>query len=104
MLVVCIGPGRQHCAEQLAEWQGDGRLTGLHTAFSRTAQRHYVQDALREDADVIRRLMAQGARVMVCGGREMAQGVREAMADILQPVGLSPAALKAGGRYAEDTY
>ncbi len=91
-------------AEQLAEWQGDGRLTGLHTAFSRTAQRHYVQEALREDGDVIRRLMAQGARVMVCGGREMAQGVRDAMADILQPVGLSLAALKAGGRYAEDTY
>ena len=91
-------------AEDLAAWQGDGRLTGLHTAFSRTGRRHYVQDALREDAEAIRRLMAEGARVMVCGGREMAQGVRDAMTEILHPVGLSPAALKAGGRYAEDTY
>ncbi len=91
-------------AEDLTEWQRDGRLTGLHTAFSRTGRRHYVQDALCEDAEAIRRLMAQGARVMVCGGREMAQGVRDAMTEILHPVGLSPAMLKAGGRYAEDTY
>lgn len=91
-------------AEDLAEWQSDGRLTGLHTAFSRTDRRHYVQDALREDAEAIRRLVAEGARVMVCGGREMAQGVRAAMTEILRPDGLSPATLKAGGRYAEDTY
>jgi sulfite reductase (NADPH) flavoprotein alpha-component len=91
-------------ADDLAGWRGDGRLTGLHTAFSRTGRRHYVQDALRDDAEAVRRLVAEGARVMVCGGREMAQGVRDAMTDILHPVGLSPAALKAGGRYAEDTY
>lgn len=88
----------------LAAWQKDGRLTGLHTAFSRTGRRHYVQDALREDAEAIRRLMTAGARVMVCGGREMAQGVRDAMTEILLPLGLSPATLQAGGRYAEDTY
>jgi sulfite reductase (NADPH) flavoprotein alpha-component len=41
---------------------------------------------------------------MVCGGREMAQGVRDAMTDILHPLGLSPATLRAGGRYAEDVY
>jgi sulfite reductase (NADPH) flavoprotein alpha-component len=91
-------------AEDLANWQGDGQLTGLHTAFSRTGRRHYVQDALREDAEAIRRLIAEGAKVMVCGGREMAQGVRDAMTEILRPVGLSPSALKAGGRYVEDTY
>lgn len=91
-------------AEDLSRWQRDERLTGLHTAFSRTGRRHYVQDALREDAEAIRNLMSQGARVMVCGGREMAQGVGDAMSEILHPVGLSLAALKAGGRYAEDTY
>ena len=45
-----------------------------------------------------------GARVMVCGGREMARGVAEALEEILAPVGLSPALLKAEGRYAEDVY
>ncbi len=91
-------------AEDLAEWQTDGRLTGLHTAFSRIGLQNYVQDVLRDDAEVIRRLMADGARVMVCGGREMAQGVRDAMTEILYPLGLSPAMLKEGGRYAEDVY
>lgn len=91
-------------AEDLTLWRDDGRLTGLRTAFSRTGRRHHVQDALRDDAEAVRRLVAEGARVMVCGGREMAQGVRDAMTEILHPVGLSPAALKAGGRYAEDTF
>ena len=63
-----------------------------------------MQDTLRQDAEAIRHLMAQGARVMVCGGRDMAQGVRDALSDILRPMGLSPAILKAGGRYAEDVY
>lgn len=91
-------------AEDLTDWQRDKRLTGLHTAFSRVGRRHYVQDALREDAEAIRRLMAEGARVMVCGGREMAQGVRDAMTEILHPLDLTPASLRAGGRYAEDVY
>ncbi|MCF1708895.1 PepSY domain-containing protein [Tabrizicola sp. J26] len=91
-------------ADDLANWQRDRRLTGLRTAFSRMGKRHYVQDALREDAEAIRRMIAEGARVMVCGGREMAQGVREAMTEILHPLGLSPVTLQAGGRYAEDIY
>jgi hypothetical protein len=91
-------------AEELTHWQSDKRLTSLHTAFSRKGRRHYVQDALREDAEAIRRLMADGGRIMVCGGRDMAQGVRDAMTEILHPLGLSPAALRAGGRYAEDVY
>jgi sulfite reductase (NADPH) flavoprotein alpha-component len=91
-------------ADDLATWQGDGRLSALHTAFSRTGARHHVQDALRQDADAIRGLMALGAQVMVCGGRDMAQGVRDALQDILGPAGLSPGLLKAGGRYAEDIY
>jgi sulfite reductase (NADPH) flavoprotein alpha-component len=91
-------------AEELGEWSCDGRLSGLHMAFSRTARRQYVQDGLRQDAETIRSLVARGARVMVCGGRDMAQGVREAMTDILGPSGLTPGVLKAEGRYAEDVY
>jgi len=41
---------------------------------------------------------------MVCGGREMAASVREAMVEVLATVGQSPARLKAEGRYAEDVY
>lgn len=91
-------------AEELGQWSQDGRLSGLHMAFSRTTRRHYVQDGLRQDAETIRSLVARGAKVMVCGGRDMAQGVREALTDILGPSGLTPAVLKAEGRYAEDVY
>lgn len=45
-----------------------------------------------------------GAKVMVCGGRDMAQGVARAFEDILSPMGLTPAPLKAEGRYVEDVY
>lgn len=90
--------------EDLEGWAADGRLAGLRLAFSRAEKRQHVQDKLRADADSVRALVAAGARIMVCGGREMAQGVREAMTDILAPMGVSPGSLKAGGRYAEDSY
>lgn len=90
--------------EDLTDWQARGRLTRLLTAVSRGAQPHYVQDALRADATEVARLIHDGARVMVCGGRGMAAGVQDALADILKPVGLTPAALKTQGRYVEDVY
>jgi sulfite reductase (NADPH) flavoprotein alpha-component len=89
---------------ELPGWQEEGRLASLATAFSRTLERAHVQDALRRDAAQVTRAIAEGAQIMVCGGREMAAGVAEAIADILAPMGLSPAMLKAEGRYVEDVY
>lgn len=85
-------------------WQAGGRLARLVTAVSRGARPQYVQDALRGEAAEVARLIRAGARVMVCGGREMAAGVAVALADILAPAGLTPATLKAEGRYVEDVY
>ena len=90
--------------EELADWQGAGRLSRLFTASSRGERPHYVQDALRNEAPEVARLVGMGARVMVCGGRGMAAGVSAALADILLPAGLTPALLKAEGRYVEDIY
>ncbi|KRB34487.1 N-acetylglucosamine transferase [Mesorhizobium sp. Root695] len=90
--------------EELARWQAEGRLASVTTAFSRTAARAYVQDALRRDSTRLTRLIAEGAQVMVCGGREMATGVARALADILAPAGLTPELLKAEGCYVEDVY
>ncbi|NBZ86996.1 PepSY domain-containing protein [Stagnihabitans tardus] len=89
-------------AEDLAEWQAQGRLTGLHLAFSRGNRPHYVQDALRLEAEALREAVARGARIMVCGGREMGAGVRATLSDILSPLTLDRLAKE--GRYAEDTY
>lgn len=90
--------------EELRDWEGDGRLASVTTAFSRGASRVWVQDALRSDADRVADLVRQGAQVLVCGSRDMAAGVRAALSDILAPVGLTPAMLKAEGRYGEDVY
>lgn len=90
--------------DELSHWRDDGRLDHLTVAASRADQPQYVQDAVREHAPRIVDAIRQGARVMVCGGREMARGVAEAMSDILAPAGLTPAMLKAGGRYVEDIY
>ncbi len=90
--------------EELPGWQAAGSLARLVTAVSRGARPHYVQDALRAESADIARLVRDGARIMVCGGRDMAAGVADALAEILAPVGLTPAALKAEGRYVEDVY
>lgn len=90
--------------EDLQAWQRDGHLQNLTTACSRVDNPSYVQDALRKEAAEVVRLVNKGARIMVCGGREMAAGVSAALADILAPAGLTPAVLKAEERYVEDVY
>ena len=91
-------------ASELPDWQQEGRLARCITAVSRGPCRDYVQDALRAEAAEVTRLIQNGARIMVCGGRDMATGVTDALADILIPTGLTPAVLKAQGRYVEDVY
>jgi sulfite reductase (NADPH) flavoprotein alpha-component len=90
--------------EELTAWSDTGQLTGLRTAFSRSGDRHYVQDVLRQDATALQTLIANGAKVMVCGGRDMAQGVRDALSDVLAPLDLTASTLKSQGRYVEDAY
>jgi sulfite reductase (NADPH) flavoprotein alpha-component len=88
----------------LAGWLADGHLARLVTAASRGTRPHYVQDALRAEAAQVARLIRDGARMMVCGGREMAVGVAEVLAEILAPCGLTLATLRTEGRYVEDVY
>ena len=90
--------------QEIREWLDDERLTSLSTVFSRVKGGGYVQDRLRTDADRLRTLVGAGAQVLVCGGREMAAGVKEALGDLLVPAGLTPALLKDEGRYLEDVY
>lgn len=82
----------------------DGRLASLTTAFSRVLGGGYVQDRLLEQATAIQQLVERGAQIMVCGGREMATGVHEAIDACLAPLGLSVDALKRKGLYLEDAY
>lgn len=90
--------------DTMAQCLKDHRLTRLATAFSRIVNGAYVQDRVREDAELIRPLVALGAQIMVCGGTDMARGVREAIDEIISPLGENALSLKAKGRYLEDVY
>ena len=90
---------------ELQRWLAEGRLSSMQTVFSRVpGGGGYVQDALRRDAERVRGLVAQGAIVRVCGSRAMAQGVAEALDEVLAPLQLSVSALRAKERYAEDVF
>ncbi len=89
---------------ELSRWQAEGKLSALSLAVSRSERPQYVQDVLRQAAPQVIEAIRLGAKVMVCGGRDMARGVTEALTDILQPAGLTPAMLKARDRYVEDIY
>lgn len=90
--------------DELDRLVSDQRLHTLTTAFSRSPARAYVQDRLVADAPRLRQLVAQGAQILVCGGRKMAEGVAAAWERILAGSGLSVAQLRAQGRYVEDVY
>ncbi len=90
--------------EELADLVGDRRLRTLTTAFSRSAPKSYVQDRLASDASRLRELVAQGAQILVCGGRTMAKDVANAWERILARSDVSLAQLRMQGRYVEDVY
>jgi sulfite reductase (NADPH) flavoprotein alpha-component len=89
---------------ELNRYLADHRLTALRPAFSQVQDRSYVQDRLISDALTLRALIENGAQVLVCGSREMAKGVMQALDNVLAPLHLSVLALKAQGRYREDVY
>jgi sulfite reductase (NADPH) flavoprotein alpha-component len=89
---------------ELNRYLADHRLTELRAAFSQVQDRSYVQDRLISDALALRALIENGAQVLVCGSREMAKGVMQALDNVLAPLHLSVLALKAQGRYREDVY
>lgn len=90
--------------QELTEWQAAGRLSSQTIAVSRSTSPQYVQDALRQASPQVLEAMHQGAIVMVCGGRAMAQGVRDALTEMLTPTGQTLHTLQAEHRYVEDIY
>ncbi|ATC34375.1 sulfite reductase flavoprotein subunit alpha [Caulobacter vibrioides] len=92
-----------HRAE-LEGWQASGLLDRLDLAFSRDqAERVYVQHRLRESADILRRWVANGAAIYVCGSLEgMSREVHTALVEILGAAALER--LTDEGRYRRDVY
>lgn len=93
-----------HYREEIEGWHASGELPRLDLAFSRDqAERTYVQDRLRGNADEVRLWLEQGAAIYICGSLAgMAGGVDEALQEIVGRPALD--ALAARGRYRRDVY
>jgi sulfite reductase (NADPH) flavoprotein alpha-component len=90
--------------DEIEEWQQQGLLTRVDMAFSRDQQaRRYVQDVVREQAELVRAWLAQDAAIYVCGSLEgMAGGVEAVLTEVIGEAGV--AALVEQGRYRRDVY
>ncbi len=89
---------------ELKAYFKDKRLTELNAVFSRSSERAYVQDKIKLDAEKLRDLIENNAQILVCGGRDMASSVMAVLNEIVAPLGIDVATLKAQGRYLEDVY
>lgn len=90
--------------QELHRFVATRQLTTLTTALTSPVEKTYVQDRLLRDAVTLRALVARGARVMVCGSRDMAKGVAAVWERILADSGMTVGDLKLRGSYVEDVY
>jgi sulfite reductase (NADPH) flavoprotein alpha-component len=89
---------------ELQQWRDGGHLQRLDLAFSRDQpHKRYVQDALRDAADDLRRWVDQDAAIYVCGSLEgMGQEVQQILLGLLGEAQLEQ--LSEQGRYRRDLY
>ncbi|WP_038616929.1 PepSY domain-containing protein [Pseudomonas alkylphenolica] len=92
------------CGDEMQGWLDSGDLQRLDLAFSRDqAEKVYVQDVLLQQGEELRRWVAAGACVYVCGSLQgMAAGVDAALKGILGDEALQQ--LIEDGRYRRDVY
>ena len=98
---------REHdylCRDELEEWLIAGDLERLDLAFSRDqAEKIYVQDRLRESANELKKWLADGAVIYICGSLQgMASGVDQVLNDVLGAAEVER--LIEQGRYRRDVY
>ncbi|WP_111860801.1 PepSY domain-containing protein [Acinetobacter sp. CFCC 10889] len=90
--------------ETLEAWQTTGMLKRLDLAFSRDqAEKIYVHHKLREQQEMLKTWVTQGAVIYVCGSIQgMASDVDQALIDILGEEHVNQ--LRENGRYKRDVY
>ncbi|WP_349747092.1 sulfite reductase flavoprotein subunit alpha [Pseudomonas frederiksbergensis] len=98
---------REHdflCRAELEEWLINGDLARLDLAFSRDqAEKIYVQDRLRESAGELKKWLADGAVIYICGSLQgMASGVDQVLNEVLGADEVER--LIEQGRYRRDVY
>ncbi|MDR0225923.1 MAG: sulfite reductase flavoprotein subunit alpha [Burkholderiaceae bacterium] len=92
------------CEAEVAGWLSSGQVERADFVYSRDqAERRYVQDALREAAEPLRRWIADGAVLYVCGSADgMAAGVDTALTEVLGATAVEDLIVE--GRYRRDVY
>ena len=92
------------CGDELQAALAAGNLQHLDLAFSRDqAQKHYVQDLVREHSERLRAWLGEGAAIYVCGSLEgMAGGLDAVLRELLGDEGVQQ--LVEDGRYRRDVY
>lgn len=92
------------CRDELQAWQDDVKLARLDLAFSRDGgEARYVQHLLLAHGEVLRRWVAEGAAIYVCGSLQgMAGGVHEVLQTLLGADVVER--LMEDGRYRRDVY
>jgi sulfite reductase (NADPH) flavoprotein alpha-component len=90
--------------DEIEQWRATGRVARVDWVFSRDQpERRYVQHRIRECADELRRWVADGAAIYVCGSLQgMAPSVDAALSDVLGAGVLEELAIS--GRYRRDVY
>ncbi|MEB0040385.1 MULTISPECIES: PepSY domain-containing protein [unclassified Pseudomonas] len=93
-----------YCRKELQGWLATGDLARLDLAFSRDQpEKIYVQDRLREAGDELRKWLADGAAIYMCGSLQgMAMGVEEVLVELLGVHEVEQ--LVEHGRYRRDVY
>ncbi|MBI3706965.1 MAG: sulfite reductase subunit alpha [Proteobacteria bacterium] len=100
--------------DEMMEWQADGLLTRLDTAFSRNQRdKIYVQHRMRENGAELWSWLQDGAYLYVCGdAKRMARDVDQALIDVVAAQGAMTATdakawvagLARDKRYQRDVY
>ncbi|TDO99587.1 PepSY domain-containing protein [Marinomonas balearica] len=90
--------------DSLSHALATSKLKQLRLAFSRSTKPQYVQNLITDDAKEILKRILDGAQIMVCGSRLMADGVRASLDNILKQEQLSVSDLEKAGRYIQDVY
>ncbi|WP_277587861.1 sulfite reductase flavoprotein subunit alpha [Pseudomonas chlororaphis] len=93
-----------YCKDELQEWLTAGDLRRLDLAFSRDqAEKIYVQDRLRQQAERLKQWLADGAAIYICGSLQgMASGVDQVLNEVLGAEVVEQ--LIEQGRYRRDVY
>lgn len=99
---------------ELENYLANGTLTQLFTAFSRDqAEKFYVQNALAAQAELVWKLIQQGAYFYICGSKAMSKAIDAEIIKIAEKIGGQPyvdefnniiAQLVTEGRLMRDIY